>query len=217
MSEFYGNAHRALQDEFDTRRLADLMEGGVMHAELAAHEVEFIESRDMFFLATIDPFGRPTVSYKGGAAGFVRVTGPSTLIFPWYDGNGMFYSAGNLAETAKVGLLFIDFLTPNRLRVQGEAKILRDPALAAWPGAQFVIGVTIESVWVNCPRYIHRYEKIEDSKYLPDSDGNAPLPSWKRLDVAQDAISPADRARVATAGGAIDQAAYGALVAKGEA
>lgn len=217
MSKYFGASHRALQDEFDARRLADLMESGVMHAEFAPHEVNFIQSRDMFFLATVDPFGRPTVSYKGGAAGFVRVTGPSSLIFPWYDGNGMFYSAGNIAETAKVGLLFIDFLTPNRLRAQGDAKILRDPALvSSCPGAQFVIGVDVESIWVNCPRYIHGYQKMGESKYTPDANGEAPLPGWKRLDLAQEAITPADRARVREAGGVIDMDVYGELIAKGE-
>lgn len=217
MSDYYGAAHRALQDEFDTRRLADLMEGGVMHREFAPHEIDFLQSRDMFFLATVDPSGRPTVSYKGGAPGFVRVTGPNTLLFPWYDGNGMFYSAGNLAETAKVGLLFIDFVTPNRLRVQGEARLMRDAALvASCPGAQFVIGVEAESIWVNCPRYIHGYQKTADSKYLPDAEGAAPLPGWKRLDLAQDALTEKDRGRVAAAGGVIDQEAYGALVAEGK-
>jgi predicted pyridoxine 5'-phosphate oxidase superfamily flavin-nucleotide-binding protein len=217
MSNFYGVAHRALQDEFGTRRLADLMEGGVMHAEFAPHEIDFIQSRDMFFLATVDPSGRPTVSYKGGATGFVRVIGPSTLIFPWYDGNGMFYSAGNLVETSNVGLLFIDFLRPNRLRVQGAAAISRDPALvASYPGAQFLVSVAVESVWVNCPRYIHGYQKIADSKYLPDTEGNALLPGWKRLDLAQDALTPKDRAAVDAAGGVIDMDAYGGLVAKGE-
>jgi predicted pyridoxine 5'-phosphate oxidase superfamily flavin-nucleotide-binding protein len=217
MSAYFGAAHRALQDEFDTRRLADLMEGGIMHNEFAPHEAEFIQSRDMFFLSTIDPAGRPTVSYKGGAAGFVRVTAPGALAFPWYDGNGMFYSAGNLAETAKVGLLFIDFLTPNRLRVQGEARLIREPALvSSWPGAQFVVGVAVESIWVNCPRYIHRYEKTADSQYLPDARGEAPLPAWKRLDIAQEALTEKDRARVAPAGGVIDFDAYGEMVAKGE-
>ena len=28
--------------------------------------------------------------------GFVRVTGPSELVFPDYDGNGMFKSLGNI-------------------------------------------------------------------------------------------------------------------------
>ncbi|BDV34852.1 pyridoxamine 5'-phosphate oxidase family protein [Methylocystis iwaonis] len=217
MSNFYGPAHRELQDAFDSRRLADLMEGGVMHAEFAPHEIGFIESRDMFFLASIDPAGRPTVSYKGGATGFVRVTGPKSLVFPWFDGNGMFYSAGNIAENSKVGLLFIDFVTPNRLRVQGEAKLLRDAeAAAAFPGAQFVVEVAVESIWVNCPRYIHPHQKVADSKYLPDAAGESPLPGWKRLDVAQDALRPEDREKVAAAGGVLDFEAYGALIQRGE-
>lgn len=83
MSKIYGAAHRALQDEFDARRLADLMEGGVMHSDFAPQEIDFIQSRDMFFLASVDAFGRPTVSYKGGAPGFVRVTGLNSLVFPW--------------------------------------------------------------------------------------------------------------------------------------
>jgi len=218
MSKFYGAEHRKLQDEFDTRRLADLMEGGVMHAEFAPHEVEFIQSRDMFFLSTLDPAGRPTVSYKGGAPGFVRVVGQSSLIFPWFDGNGMFYSAGNLAETSKVGLLFIDFVTPNRLRVQGEARLMREASLlASYPGALFVVGVEVESVWVNCPRYIHRYQKIAESKYVAAEGDEAPLPGWKRIDIVQEALPSLDRERVETAGGVIDQAAYGDLLAKGEA
>jgi uncharacterized protein len=217
MSSFYGREHHELQQEFDTQGLAELMEGAVMHAEFAPHEAAFIEARDMFFLSTVDPFGRPTVSYKGGAAGFVRVTGASTLVFPWYDGNGMFYSAGNLAETTKVGLLFIDFVTPNRLRVQGDARIIRDAAVVgSWPGAQFAVEVVAESIWPNCPRYVHRYEKTAESRYLPDPEGGSPLPGWKRLDVAQEAIAPADRLRVAAAGGAIDLESYGALVAAGE-
>ena len=218
MSKFYGAEHRKLQDEFDTRRLADLMEGGVMHAEFAPHEVEFIQSRDMFFLSTLDPAGRPTVSYKGGAPGFVRVVGQSSLIFPWFDGNGMFYSAGNLAETSKVGLLFIDFVTPNRLRVQGEAKLMREASLlASYPGALFVVGVEVESMWVNCPRYIHRYEKIAEFKYVAAEGDEAPLPGWKRIDIVQEALPSLDRERVEAAGGVIDQAAYGDLLAKGEA
>ncbi len=218
MSKFYGAEHRKLQDEFETRGLADLMENGVMHAEFVPNEIEFIHSRDMFFLSTVDPAGRPTVSYKGGAPGFVRVVGASSLIFPWFDGNGMFYSAGNLSETSKVGLLFIDFAKPNRLRVQGEARIERDASLlASYPGALFVVVVQSESIWVNCPRYVHRYEKVADSKYLPDAQGQAPLPGWKRIGVVQDALAPGDRERVVSAGGVIDQAAYGDLLAKGDA
>jgi uncharacterized protein YecE (DUF72 family) len=67
----------------------------------------------------VDGSGQPTCSYRGGDPGFVKVVEPGTIAFPSYDGNGMFLSMGNIRATAKVGLLFIDFETPHRLRVQG--------------------------------------------------------------------------------------------------
>src|SRR6185369_4146167 len=78
--------HRSLQDRFDTRRLADNVETRVVLTEIPQEHKAFIESRDMFFLSTIDHQGRPTVSYKGGDPGFVRVLDSKTLAFPCYDG-----------------------------------------------------------------------------------------------------------------------------------
>ena len=123
MSRLYGPNHRALQDRFDQRRLADNVEKRVLVTEITAEHKAFIESRDMFWLATIDHQGRPTVSYKGGAPGFVHVLDTGTLAFPCYDGNGMFYSMGNIAGNDKVGMLFINFERPHRLRVQGVASV----------------------------------------------------------------------------------------------
>ena len=218
MSKFYSEDHRTLQDIFETRGMAELMEGGIVHAELAEPDTAFIESRDMFFLSTIDPVGRPTVSYKGGAAGFVRAISPSKLVFPWYDGNGMYYSAGNIMGSPKVGLLFIDFVTPNRLRVQGDAVVsLDDPLMASYPGSQFLVFVTIEAIWINCPRYIHPHQKLTNSRYVPTIDGASPLPAWKRLDLVQEAIPARDRAQVAGAGGEITMDGYVELLMKGDA
>ena len=70
MSRLYGPVHRSLQDRFDTRRLADNVETRVVLTEIPPEHKAFIESRDMFFLSTIDHQGRPTVSYKGGDPGF---------------------------------------------------------------------------------------------------------------------------------------------------
>jgi uncharacterized protein len=217
MSNFYTDQHRALQDRFDTRGMADLMESAIVHGEFTEQEAAYIGSLDMFFLSTIDAMGRPTVSYKGGAPGFVRIVGPSSLVFPWYNGNGMYYSAGNLANLSKVGLLFIDFQTPNRLRVQGEASIAFDhPLIGDYPGAEFLVSVAVEAIWVNCPRYIHPHQKLAQSKYVPQAQSEAPLPGWKRLDIVQESIAPKDRERVAGAGGEITIEAYGELLAKGE-
>jgi hypothetical protein len=100
MSRLYGPVHRSLQERFDPRRLADNVEKRVVLTEIPPEHKAFIESREMFFLSTIDHQGRPTVSYKGGDPGFVRVLDSKTVAFPCYDGNGMFYSMGNLREPA---------------------------------------------------------------------------------------------------------------------
>ena len=125
---FYQQGSRELQDRFDTRRLADRLEDVIVHDRFTDHDAAFIEARDMFFLATADEHGRPTVSYKGGAPGFVKVVDDTTLAFPNYDGNGMYLSMGNIVDTHHVGMLFIDFEHRNRLRVNGEASVdLDDP------------------------------------------------------------------------------------------
>ncbi|MEM9384441.1 MAG: pyridoxamine 5'-phosphate oxidase family protein [Pseudomonadota bacterium] len=218
MSKLYADEHRALQDRFDSRRMADLMEGGLVHDALTDQEQAYIATRDMFFLSTIDPHGRPTVSYKGGNPGFVRIVDPATLAFPCYDGNGMFYSMGNLARTAKVGLLFIDFETPHRLRVQGGAHIVDEsPILREFPEAQFMVQVSIEEIWVNCPRYIHPHKRVETSRYVPQEGQPTPIPAWKRIDFVQEALPTQDQGKAEEAGGLIEQEEYEALVGKGEA
>ena len=108
-----------LQDRFDTRRLADRLDEKLARTAFTDEDRAFIESRPLFFLATADADGRPDCSYKGGAAGFVRVTDDDELAFPSYDGNGMFRSLGNVLVNPAVALLFIDFERPNRLRVNG--------------------------------------------------------------------------------------------------
>src|SRR5438067_2277382 len=132
----YHDGQRALQDEHDTRRLADRLERVVVRDVIGDGAKAFIESRDMFFLATADAEGRPNCSYKGGAPGFVRVVDPQTLAFPNYDGNGMFLSLGNVAVNPAVGLLFIDFEGRDRMRVNGDAAVASDdPLLASFPEA----------------------------------------------------------------------------------
>ncbi len=215
--EFYSVAQRDLQDEFDTRPLADRIELAVVADTLADHHQRFIASRDFFFLATVTADGEPTVSYKGGDVGFVTVIDPKTLAFPLYDGNGMFLSAGNMTQTSKVGMLFIDMETPQRLRVQGHTTIDRnDPLLATYPGALLVCRVDVTSSFINCARYIHKHVRTEASPYVPDENGEQPLPSWKRIDGLQDVMSDSVRAKVDDAGGVITEAEYGAKLLAGD-
>jgi len=192
----YGPTHRELQERFDTTALAGIMEARA-NTTLDERQQAFVSSRDFFFLSTVDGDGWPTVSYKGGPSGVLHVEDDTTIIFPSYDGNGMYLSLGNLAADDRVGLLLIDFETPQRLRVQARASLDDGPErLAHFPGAQTIVVLEVEKVFTNCARYIHPHQRVASSPYVPDEDGAAPIPSWKRLDLVQPVLPAADRAAV---------------------
>jgi uncharacterized protein len=217
MSRLFHDNHRALQDQFDTRRIADRIEMIAAKTELDQQATGFIASRDMFFLSTINKDGQPTVSYKGGEPGFIRVLDPKTIAFPSYDGNGMYLSMGNIALTGLVGLLFIDFETPHRIRVQGHGTVsATDPLLSDYKDAEMVVRVAVSDVWVNCPRYIHSYTKTSQSRYAPTAACETPLAEWKRIDMIQDALPGKDVGRAETAGGLITIEQWMANVAQGK-
>jgi predicted pyridoxine 5'-phosphate oxidase superfamily flavin-nucleotide-binding protein len=218
MSAIYSESHRALQEQFDTVRLADRVVDAVVRPELPAETKAFIESRDMFFLTTIDHRGYPTCSYKGGAPGFVRVVDSTTIAFPSYNGNGMFLSMGNINGNNKIGLLFMDFETPHRVRVHGVASIdHNDPLLTEFSGAELVVRVAVTETFINCPRYIHQYQRLLTSKYAPQAGCDAPpAPQWKRIDMIQDALPERERGLAEKLGGTITFEEYGSLVSKGK-
>ncbi len=180
MSILYHNGNRQLQDEFQSRSIADRLEQVTTRAVFTDDDRKFIESRIFFFLATADDEGRADCSFKGGAAGFVRVSAPDELVFPDYDGNGMFKSLGNIAVNPNVGLLFLDFEKPRRLRVNGTGAISRDdPLLAHTVGAQLIVRVKVRAIFPNCPRYLPTMQLIERSAYIPQAGVDLVEPAWK--------------------------------------
>jgi predicted pyridoxine 5'-phosphate oxidase superfamily flavin-nucleotide-binding protein len=178
----YHDGNRYFHDRFDTRRLADRSAAVRTSSVFEDWAVEFIRRANMFFIATCDHRGLPTCSYKGGKRGFVRVLDQHWLAFPNYDGNGRYLTMGNLRKNPNVGMLFIDFEKPSRVRVQGEAQILEDDELLpSYPGAQFIVRVRATEVFRNCPRYIHRYTYQGTSEYVPEHGHEPPIPEWKFL------------------------------------
>jgi uncharacterized protein len=195
MSRIYQEPHRELQRQFDTVRLADRLEQVTYHTRITPEDREFIERRDMFFLATADAQGRPNCSYKGGDPGFVRVLDETTLVFPNYDGNGMYLSLGNTRMNPDVGMLFIDFEAQKRIRVNGTAVLEAASAVEpVYPEAQFVVRVSVREVFPNCPRYIHKYQLVERSKFVPRAGTATPVPDWKRYEWAKDVLAAGDPA-----------------------
>jgi uncharacterized protein len=191
-SIMYHDGNRRLQDEFDSRRIADRLEEKLTRTAFTADDKAFIESTPYFFIATADADGHPDCSFKGGMPGFVRVTGPAELAFPDYDGNGMFKSLGNLAVNPNVGLLFIALHDkPKRLRVNGTAFVRRDdPLLASTVGAQLIVRVSARAIFPNCPRYIPTMTLTEPSIYAPRSGCEPVEPAWKGFDAFKDYVHP---------------------------
>lgn len=196
MTDAYFESHRALHDRFDTRRLADRMEEALCTDTISDHAKGFIEGRDMFFLSTVDPEGRPTVSYRGGDPGFVNVVDEHTIAFPNYNGNGMYLSMGNLGANPNVGMLFVDWQKGNRLRYHGTATIhFDDPLMVTYREAQFVVRVRARQIFTNCPRYVHRMQPVERSAFVPREGCETPVPAWKTGDWVADVLPENDPAR----------------------
>jgi uncharacterized protein len=214
----YSGQALALQRRFETEALAAAELAVIVHDALTPADRAFIARQEMFWLASVDAAGAPTVSFKGGAPGFVKMPGDKTLLFPCFDGNGMYFSMGNIAATGQVGLLFMDFATPSRLRVQGDARLTDDAAIVGlWPGAQFAVQVDISALITNCPRYIPRMQRLEASRYVPDTaTGAQPIAGWKRIDAIQPVLPPRDQGRADTVGGLISMAEWEGMVAKAD-
>jgi len=194
IESMYHEGMRQLQDVRETRPIADRLREVTVRAALTDEDRAFIERSAMFFIATADSQGRPDCSYKGGLPGFVRVVDECTLAIPDYDGNGMYRTWGNVLANPRVGLLFIDFENPKRLRINGTAIVREDdPLRESCPGAVFIVRVTAELIFPNCPRYLHKMQVVKHSAYAPRPGYVPPVPAWKTFEVFRDALPIRDR------------------------
>jgi len=191
----YHAGNRALQDQFGSTRLADRLVERLWRNRFKDEDKAFIEGAGFFFLATADADGRPDCSFKGGPPGFVKIPAPDLLVFPDYDGNGMFKSMGNIKANPNVGLLFISMGDkPQRLRVNGRASLhLDDPMMSGLPGAQIIIRVVPEHIFPNCPRYIPDLGHGRPSEYLPAEGLTPKEPAWKEFDAFKEVVPPRRR------------------------
>jgi predicted pyridoxine 5'-phosphate oxidase superfamily flavin-nucleotide-binding protein len=188
----YHAGQRRLQSHFASTQLADRLVEKLERKQFTEDDKRFVESASFFFIASADAEGRPDCSFKGGLPGFVRVVRPDCMVFPDYDGNGMFRTLGNIGVNPQVGLLFIALgERPRRLRVNGRAEVaFDDAALGEYPGAQLLVRVIPERIFPNCPRYIPNLATGEPSMYAPCAGAEAVEPAWKSFDDFKDVVPP---------------------------
>lgn len=189
----YGKGARDLQDQFDSRRLADRLAELTVHERLDDGDIALIGDQAAVWVATVDADGWPDVSYKGGNPGFVEVIDPGELRLPFFNGNGMWRTLGNIADNGKVALLFVDHGRPWRMRLHGTGTVLTDPqSISAYPEAEAVLRIQVGRVFPNCGRYIHQHGEI--SPNVPQPGQSTPIAEWKRLPMLRDVLPAGDPA-----------------------
>lgn len=106
--------------------------------------------------------GRGTdVSPRGDAPGFARVLDDHTIAIPDRPGNNRLDTMSNITGDAEVGLLFFIPGIDETLRINGTAKLSREPALlaaAAIKGREprLVILVTVREAFLHCGKALKR-------------------------------------------------------------
>jgi predicted pyridoxine 5'-phosphate oxidase superfamily flavin-nucleotide-binding protein len=139
---------------------------------LTNDEVQFIQSRDSFYLATVSEAGWPYVQHRGGKPGFLRVMSPTQLAFADYKGNRQMLSTGNVVASDRVCLFLMDYPQRTRLKILGHAQVFdtrERPDLVmqvAEPESRVIVErlflIEVVSFDWNCPKYITpRYTAAE--------------------------------------------------------
>ena len=143
---------------------------------LTQDEIDFIKTRDSFYMATISETGWPYLQHRGGEAGFLRVISPTQLAFADYKGNRQLISTGNLAATDRVMLFLMDYPQRTRLKILGHARTedakehpelvaqIAEPEVQAQVERLFFIDV-VSFDW-NCPQHITPRYTVEEIKAI---------------------------------------------------
>lgn len=145
---------------------------------LGDEEKMFIETRDSFYMATISESGWPYIQHRGGAAGFLKVTGPSSLVFSDYAGNRQMLSTGNLSANDRVSLFLMDYPNRERLKILGHARVEaaqkegesgRHLSQVKEEGpVERIITIEVLAFDWNCPKYITPRFTEEEIKSVTD-------------------------------------------------
>ncbi len=129
---------------------------------LGPDEVEFLEERDSFYLASLGEAGWPYVQHRGGPPGFLRVVDPTHLAWVERSGNRQFVTAGNLDHDDRISLIAVDYPSRQRLKVLGHARWEPEPipellaSLGFTGRVEALVSVEVIAFDWNCPKYITR-------------------------------------------------------------
>ena len=187
-----------LRDEADLLALFPATHGLALQkclSRLDPHAMDFVARAPFLCIGTQSPTGMADVSPRGDPRGFVKVLDDTTLLIPDRPGNNRLDTIRNILANPAVGLLFMVPGFDDTLRVNGRARVTRDPELLALMAVQdrlprVGIVVSVDEVFLHCAKAFRR-SGLWDPAQLQD---RREMPSLVKIILDQTTGAPEDPA-----------------------
>jgi PPOX class probable FMN-dependent enzyme len=153
---------------------------------LDEHCRNFLAHSPFAVIASTRPGRGTDVSPRGDAPGFARVLDPNTIAIPDRPGNNRLDTMSNIVADAEVGLLFFIPGIDETLRINGTARLSRDPELLA-AGAvngrepRMIVLVSVREAFLHCGKALKRSRLWHDDYRIEKKN----FPSLGRMIVEQ--------------------------------
>jgi PPOX class probable FMN-dependent enzyme len=140
-------------------------------AALDKHCRAFIARSPFVALGTTNPDGTGDVSPKGDVPGFVQVLDDTTLAIPDRPGNRRLDSLGNILADPRVGPLVLIPGMEETLRVNGQARLVRDEDIlmrmeVQGKRPQLAIVVEVRECYLHCAKAFKRSRLWESESWM---------------------------------------------------
>lgn len=160
---------------------------------LDKHAKAYLARSPFMCIGTQSESGKADVSPRGDPCGFVKVLDEKTLLIPDRPGNNRLDTLSNILSNPSVGLLFMIPGFDDTMRVNGNAKITRDPDLLSMlvvkdraPSVAIIIEVS--EVFLHCAKAFRR-SNLWDPTQLQD---RSEMPSLINIVLEQTTGAPDD-------------------------
>jgi len=153
---------------------------------LDEHCRNFLAHSPFAVIASTRPGRGTDVSPRGDAPGFARVLDANTIAIPDRPGNNRLDTMSNIVADAEVGLLFFIPGIDETLRINGTARLSRDPELLA-AGAvngrepRMIVLVSVREAFLHCGKALKRSRLWHDDYRIEKKN----FPSLGRMIVEQ--------------------------------
>jgi len=162
---FTENVKKA-QEHYGSRKAFERMDARPTSGSegLGDPERDFIQTRDGFYMATVNEDGQPYIQFRGGPPGFLKVLDNNTLAYADFRGNLQYISVGNLAANERAALFLMDYAQQRRLKMLVRVEVkdasdepelieeLRMPDYKA--NIERAMVLHVEAFDWNCPQHI---------------------------------------------------------------